>query len=263
MGHTKDSCDKCPADPRTCFICHKKGHISYQCTGAQDRDFQPHKRPRQREPDSTITNQRMATSSINKNYRTPVSSFNFFFWSICSCLYNRCEFFDNQSFFYCERCCTNIFVFLGRKQTFCFLCGFSDIQGFICKPCSAHLYRGCFTICFPIIILVLDLKRVLIPMSILSLIVLILPPTTKWTSMISALVPSRTHHKKWAKVPLFLRERRPKKISPHKYALSFPLKKLLWICLNYLTNPCNKMLPIFNLSQYLVKKTFILTEMSL
>ncbi|KAG1409424.1 hypothetical protein G6F60_000675 [Rhizopus arrhizus] len=30
--------------------------------GAQDRDFQPHKRPRQREPDSTITNQHMATS---------------------------------------------------------------------------------------------------------------------------------------------------------------------------------------------------------
>ncbi|KAG1136639.1 hypothetical protein G6F37_007878 [Rhizopus arrhizus] len=76
VDHTEGSCDKRPADLRTCFICHKKEHASYQCTRAHDRSLQPHKRPRQREPDSTITRRRMATPSTNKSYRSPGSSFN-------------------------------------------------------------------------------------------------------------------------------------------------------------------------------------------
>ncbi|RCI06398.1 hypothetical protein CU098_013746, partial [Rhizopus stolonifer] len=36
MSHIKDNCDKRLADSRTCFICHQKEHISYQCTRSQD-----------------------------------------------------------------------------------------------------------------------------------------------------------------------------------------------------------------------------------
>ncbi|CAO3694768.1 unnamed protein product [Rhizopus stolonifer] len=66
MGHIKDNCDKRPADSRTCFICHQKGHISYQCTRSQDREPQPHKRPRNRESNSAITSRRIATPKIKK-----------------------------------------------------------------------------------------------------------------------------------------------------------------------------------------------------
>ncbi|CAO3704100.1 unnamed protein product [Rhizopus stolonifer] len=59
MGHIKDNCDKRPADSRTCFICHQKGHISYQCTRSQDR-----------EPNSAITGRRIATPKIKKGSKT-------------------------------------------------------------------------------------------------------------------------------------------------------------------------------------------------
>ncbi|KAG0750105.1 hypothetical protein G6F57_002875 [Rhizopus arrhizus] len=42
--------------------------------GAQDRDFQPHKRPRQREPDSTITNQLASTIGVNSLTTNPSST---------------------------------------------------------------------------------------------------------------------------------------------------------------------------------------------
>ncbi|KAG1435751.1 hypothetical protein G6F56_013848 [Rhizopus delemar] len=73
MGHIKENCDKRPADSRTCFICRQKGHISYQCTRSQDREPQPHKRSRNREPNSAITSRRIATPKIKKGSKATSS----------------------------------------------------------------------------------------------------------------------------------------------------------------------------------------------
>lgn len=78
MGHIKENCDKRPADSRTCFICHQKGHISYQRTRSQDREPQPHKRPRNREPNSAITSRRIATPKIKKGSKA-ISSLDLIF----------------------------------------------------------------------------------------------------------------------------------------------------------------------------------------
>ncbi|KAG1140092.1 hypothetical protein G6F37_012199 [Rhizopus arrhizus] len=78
MGHTKESCDKRPVDPRTCFICNKKGHISYHCDRAldRDRDLPSHKRARQQAPASSVTSRRIATPSRRTRPEAPLN-FNF------------------------------------------------------------------------------------------------------------------------------------------------------------------------------------------
>ncbi|KAG0927595.1 hypothetical protein G6F32_012840 [Rhizopus arrhizus] len=78
MGHTKESCDKRPVDPRTCFICNKNGHISYHCDHAldRDRDLSSHKRARQQAPASSVTSRRIATPSRHTRPEAPLN-FNF------------------------------------------------------------------------------------------------------------------------------------------------------------------------------------------
>ncbi|KAG0752845.1 hypothetical protein G6F35_010441 [Rhizopus arrhizus] len=78
MGHTKESCDKRPVDPRTCFICNKNGHISYHCDRAldRDRDLSSHKRARQQAPASSVTSRRIATPSRRTRPEAPLN-FNF------------------------------------------------------------------------------------------------------------------------------------------------------------------------------------------
>ncbi|KAG1472682.1 hypothetical protein G6F56_001394 [Rhizopus delemar] len=66
LGHSKNSCDKRPADSRTCYVCHQKDHISYQYTRTQNREPQLHKRPRNCEPTSIITSHRIATLKSTK-----------------------------------------------------------------------------------------------------------------------------------------------------------------------------------------------------
>ncbi|KAG1446138.1 hypothetical protein G6F56_009670 [Rhizopus delemar] len=80
MGHIKKNCDKRPADSRNCFICHQKGHTSYQCTHSQNHEPRPHKRPRNREPNSAITSRRIATPNIKKGSKA-ISSLDLTFGS--------------------------------------------------------------------------------------------------------------------------------------------------------------------------------------